>query len=175
MFCLHFLFPNFMSHSMFFFLCHFFWEGKGEWWKISLDSLHEKNPPAFSDVVSSAETAVFYGNNPGFFRTTLEQPSCHPGDFLVFSAFRLSRKSWWHNLFGLEMNLNPKVFTPLKTEMSPKKGPFQNERIISPALLFRGRVSFWGSSPSKCWHFETNKRRFKEVSRWGKRWCSPEN
>ncbi len=32
--------------------------------------------------------------------------------------------------------------TPPKTNMSPKKGPFQKERIVFQPLSFRGHVSF---------------------------------
>ena len=32
---------------------------------------------------------------------------------------------------------------PEETNMSPKKGPFQKERMVFQPLFFRGHVSFW--------------------------------
>ena len=38
------------------------------------------------------------------------------------------------------------VFFPQKMKISPKKGPFQKEKIVFQPLFFRGYVSFRGST-----------------------------
>ena len=78
----------------------------------------------------------------------------HPGGFWGGCTSGFKRVAWFQPIWNIcssnwiifEVGLKiKKWYIPENKRMSPKKGPFQKERILFKPVFFRGHVSFQGS------------------------------
>ena len=64
---------------------------------------------------------------------------------MAHRGYKGTKEKWWimKDSRNKTRGLNPPThrFTPLKTNMSPRKGPFQKERILFQPLILRAHVN----------------------------------